>query len=57
MHWQVGCGGADIRGSLGLIYRGFMHIYMYIKCIYIIRFCKENKILIGIFSLFKFEKE
>ncbi len=30
MHWQVGGGGANIRGSLGLIYLGFMHIYIYI---------------------------
>jgi hypothetical protein len=52
VHWQVGGGGANIRGSLGLIYLGFMHIYIYIYIyickinlyILLLGFCKENKI-------------
>jgi len=47
--WQVEGGGANIRGSLGLIYLGFMHIYIYIyvKLMYIyyyLGFVKKKKI-------------
>ncbi len=52
MHWQVEGGGANIRGSLGLIYLGFMHIYIYIYIyickinvyILLLGFCKEKKL-------------